>query len=94
MFRPGFVSKRVYMISNRVRPCAAMISTPPLLHVRGGIDDERVPWMAAEALAHVLISHGTCRMAWAEQGKFSSLFDLMRCAFEPIAMLKRVGGYC
>lgn len=39
--------------------------------------------MAAEALAHVLISHGTCRMAWAEQGKFPSLFDLMRCAVFP-----------
>lgn len=47
-------------------------------HARGGIEDESVPCMAAEALAHVLISHGTCRLAWAEQGSFLSLLDLMR----------------
>lgn len=36
--------------------------------------------MAAEALAHVLISHGTCRVAWAQKGSFLSLLDLMRYA--------------
>ncbi|CAM9275025.1 unnamed protein product [Scytosiphon promiscuus] len=45
---------------------------------RGGIGDERVPCMAAEALAHVLVGDGKCRMTWAEQGKIISLLDLMR----------------
>lgn len=46
---------------------------------RGCIGDERVPSMAAEALALVLITHGTCRMAWTRQGNFLALLALMRC---------------
>ncbi|CAM9310036.1 unnamed protein product [Ectocarpus fasciculatus] len=53
---------------------------------RGGIEDESVPCMAAEALAHVLISHGTCRLAWAEQGSFLSLLDLMRSPLSRVVL--------
>ncbi|CAB1121297.1 unnamed protein product [Ectocarpus sp. CCAP 1310/34] len=52
----------------------------------GGIEDESVPCMAAEALAHVLISHGTCRLAWAEQGSFLSLLDLMRSPLSRVVL--------
>lgn len=38
-----------------------------------------MPCMAAEALAMVLITHGTCRMTWARQGNFLALLALMRC---------------
>ena len=50
---------------------------------REGIGDERVPCLAAEALAHVLISHGACRMAWAEHGEVLSLLGLMRYLCAP-----------
>lgn len=47
-------------------------------------------------MAHVLISHGTCRVAWTEKGNFLSLLDLMRYAGVFTACIKKkvllIGG--
>eukprot|EP00903_Cladosiphon_okamuranus_P005365 g5358.t2 len=53
---------------------------------RDGIGDERMPCLAAEALAHVLISFGACRMTWAERGQLVSLLDLMRSPLDRVVL--------
>eukprot|EP00752_Nemacystus_decipiens_P001778 g1718.t2 len=53
---------------------------------RGGIGDEQVPCLAAEALAHVLISYGACRVAWGERGQLTSLLDLMRSPLNRVVL--------
>lgn len=42
------------------------------------IGDSRVPSMAAEALAIVLVSHGDCRVDWAKNDRLLSVVQLLR----------------